>query len=265
MNLFKRSLAPVSDAAWHEIEEESTRTLKANLTARRVMDVSGPHGIELAAVNLGRLEVPTDQAAEGVQYGVRRIQPLIELRAVFGLDQWELDNADRGAADVDLDPLTTAAQQFARFEERAIYEGLPEAGIVSLREAAVHPAVRLGEEGAAYAGPISEALVAMRKDGIEGPYALVLGPNQFGLLAAAGRGCPALQHIEHLIGGPVLMSPILEGGFLLSMRGGDFEIVLGQDATLGWESHNGRKITLFLTESFTFRVLEPKAAVPLKP
>ncbi|MBD3162804.1 MAG: bacteriocin [Candidatus Latescibacteria bacterium] len=263
MDLLKRAQAPVTSAAWEQIDEECKRTLTTNLTARRVMDVSGPHGLEYGALNLGRLDVPSGQTDKTVRYGIRKVQPLIELRATIELDQWELDNADRGAEDVDLDPLTKAATQFARFEEQAIYTGLNGTGFTSLQKAAEHSAVKLGSDGASFPEPISEALVTLRETGIEGPYALVLGPKHYRLLTSVGRMCPPIQHVEHLIEGPVLMSPVLEGGFLLSQRGGDFEIVLGQDAALGWESHGDGKVVLFLMESFTFRVLEPRAVVPL--
>ncbi len=44
MNNLHRELAPISDAAWAQIEEESTRTLKRYLAGRRVVDVQGPAG-----------------------------------------------------------------------------------------------------------------------------------------------------------------------------------------------------------------------------
>ena len=42
MNNLHRELAPISDAAWAQIEEEASRTLKRYLAARRVVDVEGP-------------------------------------------------------------------------------------------------------------------------------------------------------------------------------------------------------------------------------
>ena len=44
MDNLHRELAPISDAAWSQIEEEATRTLKRHLAGRRVVDVSGPGG-----------------------------------------------------------------------------------------------------------------------------------------------------------------------------------------------------------------------------
>ena len=45
MNNLHRELAPISDAAWSQIEEETTRTFKRYLAGRRVVDVQGPGGV----------------------------------------------------------------------------------------------------------------------------------------------------------------------------------------------------------------------------
>ena len=39
MNNLHRGLAPISAAAWAQIEEEASRTVKRHLAARRVVDV----------------------------------------------------------------------------------------------------------------------------------------------------------------------------------------------------------------------------------
>jgi uncharacterized linocin/CFP29 family protein len=47
------------------------------------------------------------------------------------------------------------------------------------------------------------------------------------------------------------------------MRGDDFELIVGQDISIGYLSHDQAKVTLYLEESVTFRLLSPQAAVPL--
>ena len=44
MNMLRKEFAPVSPAAWNEINALVTETLTANLAARKFCDVSGPHG-----------------------------------------------------------------------------------------------------------------------------------------------------------------------------------------------------------------------------
>jgi len=52
---------------------------------------------------------------------------------------------------------------------------------------------------------------------------------------------------------------------LLSHRGGDFQLTVGQDLSIGYTGHDKETVHLYLTESFTFRVLDRTAAVYLKP
>ena len=53
MNNLYRELAPISEEAWSEIEEEATRTLKRHLAGRRVVDLRGPYGFTFSAVGPG--------------------------------------------------------------------------------------------------------------------------------------------------------------------------------------------------------------------
>jgi uncharacterized linocin/CFP29 family protein len=60
-------------------------------------------------------------------------------------------------------------------------------------------------------------------------------------------------------------APAIQGGaVLLSVRGGDFELTVGQDLSIGYATHDRTDVELYLTESFTFRVLEEKAAIFLR-
>ncbi len=263
MDIFKRGLAPVVDEAWAEIEKEAARALRANLSARYVTDVRGPFGLDHAAVNTGRLDIPAAQDAPNVEYGVRRVLPLVELRARFELDVWPLDDAARGARDLDLAAVSDAAERVARFEERAVYLGFPAGGIEGLAQRSDHEPVPLGSDAAQFADAVARGMLTLQEAGVDGPYAVVLGSTPFRLLHATTTVYPPLKQIETLTGGAVRHSPVLEGGFLVSTRGGDFELTIGQDVALGYETHDSRRVRLYLTESFTFRVLEPSAVLPL--
>jgi len=84
------------------------------------------------------------------------------------------------------------------------------------------------------------------------------------LMQSHRQGYPPRRIIRDLIGGSILLSQALEGGLLLSTAGGDFEMTVGQDLSVGYASHDRRHVELFITESFTFRVLEPLAAVEFR-
>src|SRR5262252_8949331 len=122
MNNLHRELAPISDAAWEQIEEEVTRTFKRHLAGRRAVDVSGPAGPELSAVGTGHLrQIATP--GDGIQASQREAKALLELRVPFELDRQQIDDVERGANDSDWQPAKDAARLLAFAEDRAIFEG----------------------------------------------------------------------------------------------------------------------------------------------
>jgi uncharacterized linocin/CFP29 family protein len=266
MDILRRALAPIADEAWEYLDKQAADVLKTQLSARTLVDFSGPHGLDLGAVNLGRLDVSAADAAGQVPWGVRRVQPLVELRIPFVLSQMEVDNISRGAKEIDDDPLREAARRLALMEERAVYLGFPEGHIDGIVPRAAHQPVTLPGTPEEYPRAVADAVNALHAAAIGGPYALVLGTGAFYALRSAGAtGYPAARIVRHLVGGDILWSPALEGGVLLSRRGGDFELTVGQDIVIGYAHHDRNTIELYLTESFTFRVLEPLAAVALRP
>lgn len=265
MDLRKRELAPILPAAWDLIDHEATRVLKLHLAGRKLVDFRGPFGWEHAAVNTGRLRPLDPEPAAGVSAGLRQVQPLVELRTSIRLDLAELDAVGRGTVDPNLEDVVRAAERAARFEDDAIFNGLAAAALEGIRPASPHKPVIVAAAGA-WPRAVVEAKEVLRSAGIDGPYAIALGPKAYDEVAAASEdGYPLLKRIERqLVEGPIVWTPALEGGVLLSTRGGDFELTVGQDMSIGYEGHHGRVVELFLTESFTFRVLERAAAVALR-
>jgi uncharacterized linocin/CFP29 family protein len=263
MDVLRRELAPIADEAWKYLDQQAVDVLKTQLSARTLVDFSGPHGLELGAVNLGRLDIA--RSGGEVPWGVRRVLPLVELRIPFVLAQMEVDNISRGAREINDDPLREAARKLALLEERAVYLGFPEGQIQGIVQRASHPPINLPGNPEEYPHAVAEAVNALHAAGIGGPYALVLGMKAFYALRSVGAtGYPAARIVHKLINGDILWSPALEGGLLVSRRGGDFELTVGQDIVIGYAHHDRDKVELYLTESFTFRVLEPQAAVALR-
>lgn len=263
MDSLRRELAPISDAAWREIEDEARNTLKLNLSGRRIVDVTEPQGHDLAAVNLGRLDVPDDQD-DGLQYGVRKVLPLVEVRTPFSLDVWELDNVERGADDPDLDDLRRAAKEIARFEETAVYEGFADGAIEGLSASSDFEPVTVEASPGALLEAVTRAVLRMKYADVDGPYALALGAALYQTLdAGTEHGYPMRKRLANQIEGPIVHAPYLEGGVVISMRGGDAELTIGRDISIGYHSHDEKTVRLYFTESFTFRVIGPEVVVKL--
>src|SRR5262249_55425010 len=164
-----RELAPISDAAWSEIDKEAKRTLKTLLGARRLVDFSGPLGREVAAVSTGRLEpLRGEPAGDRLEARRRQVLRLIELRIPFDLQRSELEAVDRGAPDPDLDPLIEAAEIIARTENRAVFHGFSAAEIVGICTAAGSPP-SLSTDYTAYPHVVARAIRRLPDAGVRGP------------------------------------------------------------------------------------------------
>ena len=265
MNNLHRELAPISTAAWEQIEEEASRTLKRHLAARRVVDVVGPKGLGFSAVGTGHArQIPGP--AEGIQSVLREAKPLVELRVPFELSRQAIDDVERGATDSDWSPVKEAARKIAFAEDRAVFDGYAAAGIQGIRDGSSNAHLALPSNVKSYPGAVAQAVGELKLAGCNGPYALVLGADAY--TAASGGsddGYPVFHHIERVVDGGVIWAPAIAGAFLLTTRGGDFELDIGQDFSIGYSSHSATSVELYFFLSFTFRLLTTEASVVLDP
>lgn len=262
-DLLRRDLAPVLPEAWAAVDDEARRVLSLHLAGRKLVGFSGPLGWKHAAVNTGRLEMlEGHNPAEGVCAGIRTVQPLVEMRIPFRLKQMELDVIARGANDPFLEPARIAAERIALAEDTAIFNGYEPGRIRGIIPSSPHQPLTV-RSASDWPKAVVAASEVLRTAGINGPYALVLGPAAYDELSAATEdGYPVRKRIEgKLIDGPIVWAPAVGCGLLMSLRGGDYELTVGQDLSIGYAYHDKDDVELYLTESFTFRVLEPAAAM----
>ncbi|RJR39814.1 MAG: bacteriocin [Desulfobacteraceae bacterium] len=259
MDILRRSISPITTEAWEAIDQQAKKILEAHLSGRKFVDVAGPKGWDYSAEALGRMNLYEDS---DVHYGIRRTLPLIEPRVPFEMSLMELDNVNRGARDIDFASLDEAARKIAHFEERAIYHGLERAEIHGLYKASQHD-LEFSEDADEILNAVSLALTALLEASVAGPYVMVVNPVQWRALARYAQGYPLRKHLENLITGPIIYASEISDAFLISMRGGDLELVLGQDFSIGYEYHDHLNVKLYITETFTFRILDPSVIVKL--
>jgi uncharacterized linocin/CFP29 family protein len=265
MNHLLRQLAPVSDEAWTAVEDEAKSRLTTYLAARKLVDFSGPEGWTHSARNLGRAD-PVDGPEDGVTASRRQVLPLVELRTEFTLSRAELDNADRGAKDIDFDDLDRAAKRIALAENRAVFNGYEAGGITGIRRVSSNEAITLDADFAKYPLAVSKAVNLLMEAGIGGPYGLAIGPEGYtGIIETTEQGDLLLDHLRQILGGPVVWAPGVVGAVVVSLRGGDFVLEVGQDLSVGYLDHTAETVRLYFEESFTVRVLESDASVCLDP
>jgi uncharacterized linocin/CFP29 family protein len=263
MNNLHRELAPVSAAAWASIEEEAKRTFTLHLAGRRVAEVQGPDDAALAAVGTGHLS-DIASPAPGVLAWSRTAQPVIELRVPFAVKRRDVDDVERGAQDPDWQPVKDAARAMAFAEDRAVFEGYQAGGIAGIRQAASNPALTLPSDARQYPDTISEALTGLRLAGVSGPYALLLSADAYTAVSeTSDHGYPVKEHLSRLIDGQIIWAPAIDGAFVLSTRGGDFEMYLAQDLSIGYQSHDAESVHLYFIQALTFMVHTQEAVVPL--
>jgi uncharacterized linocin/CFP29 family protein len=265
MNNLHRELAPISEGAWAQIEEETSRTFKRYVAGRRVVDTEGPGGVALSAKGTGHLRnIKTSE--EGVLARLRDVKPLVELRVPFKLDRQQIDDVERGAEDSDWQPAKDAARLLAFAEDRAIFDGYDAATIQGVRQGTSNPVVALPGDVRDYPDAVAQALSQLRLVGVNGPYSVLLGADAYtGLSETRDQGYPVLEHVRRIVDGNIIWAPAIEGAFVLTTRGGDFGFCLGQDVSIGYLSHTDAIVELYLQESFTFLLLTTEAAVALSP
>jgi uncharacterized linocin/CFP29 family protein len=115
-----------------------------------------------------------------------------------------------------------------------------------------------------YPAVVAQAVSELRDAGVNGPYMLLLGEQAYTAVSGAtDDGYPVLKDIRNLVDGEIIWAPAIKGGVVLSTRGGDFELHLGQDISIGYLSHTESTVRLYLQETFTFLQLTAEAAVVL--
>jgi uncharacterized linocin/CFP29 family protein len=267
MSHLLREHAPITEATWRLIDDEARERLTPALAARKLVDFAGPHGWEYSSTNLGRTRALAGAPDDALTAEQREVLAVVEVRAPFSLSRAELSDADRGAEDVDLKALDDAAHRLASAENRAVFHGWEAAGITGIAQASTHDPITLGDDCATYPRHVARAVEALLHAGVDGPYGLALGRDAYTrvLETTEHGGYPLLDHLRKIIDGPLVWAPGVEGAAVVSQRGGDFLLEVGEDLSIGYESHDADAVELYLVESFTFRVATPEAAVALAP
>ena len=189
----------------------------------------------------------------------------MELRTEFKVSRIELDDVDRGTSSPDLAELDEALRQIAVGENAIVFHGY---------EAARDRGHHREHLARAHCGRghrpgcptrVARAVEALRQAGIDGPYGLAICPDMYTkIVETTEMGGELLKdHLRKILGGPLVWAPGVEGGVVLSLRGGDFKIESGQDLSIGYLDHDADVVRLYLEESLNFRVIEPDAAVAI--
>jgi len=229
------------------------------------VDVQGPGGVALPAIGTGHLR-NIRASMDGILARQREVNALVELRVPFDLDRQQIDDVERGANDSDWQPAKDAARLIAFAEDRAIFDGYAAGGIGGVREGTSNPVMTLQADVLEYPDAFAKAVSQLRLVGVNGPYSVLLSSDAYTALSeTSDGGYPVMQHVKRLVDGEIIWAPAIAGAFVLTTRGGDFGLYIGQDISIGYFSHTDTSVRLYLQETFTFLLLTTEAAVALNP
>ena len=156
-------------------------------------------------------------------------------------------------------PCVTRRARPASPKTAPVFHGYPPAGIDGIFEASAAQSLSIPANYEAYPDVVAEATHRLRSEGVSGPYGIALGPRCYtGLTRSTDRGYPVINHVRELLDGPIVWAPAADGAVVMSLRGGDFELTVGQDFSVGYLDHTSTSVLLYLQETFTFRVLTPR-------
>lgn len=261
MDFLKRELAPITANGWKEIEERATAVLSKELSARKFVRVTGPLGREVTSITTGRMDVKTK---DDIKYGVYKVQPLTESRICFPLSRWELDNIERGAKDVDYSSLDDGVRKAAKFEEEAIFKGLEEGQIEGIYKSSSYDTLDFGKTADETLKTIFEGILKLDAAFAKKPYVLVVSNEKWYYLNTIVKEYSLPAKLEKILGQKIIVSKSIDGAILLPYDDENIELIIGEDYALGYQNHNESVVELFITESFTFRVLDPALIVLFK-
>jgi uncharacterized linocin/CFP29 family protein len=260
MDTLNRRLAPFSEAIWRAIDEAAVKAARDRLTGRRFLDLEGPFGAGLTAIEVGNDDYCRQPGPGEAGAVMGRTIPVPMLRRSFQISIRRVAAHLEQGLPLDLSPAQDAAEAVAHREEELIYRGQPDFGLAGL----LTIEARLNVAGGGWS-QINRALddtvaavTQLDKAGFRGPYALVLAPPLYNTLFRLYPGSDVLQleHLRRLCQAGIFKADI-EGGVVVDPRVG--ALILGQDLRTGYVGQDGVHYQLYVSESIVLRVDEPKA------
>ena len=151
-------------------------------------------------------------------------------------------------------------------EDRAIFEGYKDASIGGIRACSSNSPLALPSDPREMPDVVAQALSALRLAGVDGPYSVLLSADVYTKVSeTTEHGYPIREHLNRLVDGDIIWAPAIDGAFVLSTRGGDFDLQLGTDVSIGYLTHDAETVALYMQETLTFLCYTAEASVALSP
>ncbi|MDH7601549.1 MAG: family 1 encapsulin nanocompartment shell protein [Armatimonadota bacterium] len=261
-----REDAPIEEKTWKALDEAVIRTVKAQLSGRRLLEIEGPFGLHTKSVPLEDAVIEDGK----VSVYAARVLPVPLMQTTFTLSARDLAAFEKTGFAFDCKEVVDAAAAIAQAEDVLVFEGSKTLGIEGLLTAKGTASVKLSswQDVGAAANDIIKAVTALDEAGFHGPYALALAPSLYNLLQRVypHGNLTEAQHIQSIVGSKVIKAPALKQGGVLIASGKQFaSLVLAQDLMVGFIGPTGSGFEFQLSESLVPRIKVPSSICVLKP
>jgi uncharacterized linocin/CFP29 family protein len=221
MDSLNRKPAEFPDTIWTAVEDAAVKAARDRLTGRRFLDLEGPFGPGLTAIEVGNDDFCRQPSADEAGAVMGRAVSVPMLRKSFRLSVRRIAAHLENGQPLDLTPAEDAAEAVADREEEFIYRGQPDFNLPGL----LTQDGRQHVDGGDWSGvecalaDVLAAVTRLDEAGYRGPYALALAPPLYNGLFRLYPGTDVLQleHLRRLCTRGIYKAPI-EGGVLVDPR-----------------------------------------------
>jgi uncharacterized linocin/CFP29 family protein len=260
MDYLNRGQAPFGEAIWNAIDEAAIKAARDRLTGRRFLDLEGPFGVGLTAIEVGNDDFCRQPAENEAGAVMGRAVSVPMLRRSFRLSIRRIAAHLESDQPLDLSPAEDAAEAVADREEEFVYRGQPDFQLPGLLTVEGRSHID-GGDWAALDRALQDVVAAVTRldnAGFRGPYAMALSPALYNGLFRLYPGTDVLQleHLHRLCTRGIYKAPIA-GAVVVDPRLG--VLILGQDLQSGFVNQDGVHYYLYFSESLVLRIDEPKA------
>jgi uncharacterized linocin/CFP29 family protein len=258
--------APESPELLNKIEEAAVSAARDILSGRRIIDVEGPYGLGLTAVEVGNDDLCRQPAPEEASAVLSHALSLPMIYRRFSLSRRRIAAFREMGQPLNLKVVEDAAQAVAMREEEFIYHGQPDFHLHGLLTAQGRNTFQGGDWSSVdqVLDNVIAAVNTLDGKGYRGPYGLALAPALYNNLFRRYPGSDLLQieHLKRLCTRGIVKAQI-EGGVLVAKDVGS--IVLGQDLQIAYLSPDAAHENFAVTESLVLKIEAPDAICTITP
>jgi uncharacterized linocin/CFP29 family protein len=258
--------APESPELLDKIEEAAVSAARDILSGRRIIDVEGPYGLGLTAVEVGNDDLCRQPGPEEASAVLSHALSLPMIYRRFSLSRRRIAAFREMGQPLNLKVVEDAAQAVAMREEEFIYHGQPDFHLHGLLTAAGRNTLQGGDWGSVdqVLDNVIAAVNTLDSKGYRGPYGLALAPALYNNLFRRYPGSDLLQieHLKRLCTRGIVKAQI-EGGVLVAKDVGS--IVLGQDLQIAYLTPDAAHENFAVSESLVLKIEAPDAICTITP